>query len=190
MRLGGRLNITPTGADFAGPVHIEAKDPRALVSWLDRPQRRARDHRIVPRRRRGPHRPGDLRHRPSQGRARPRVARGPLRLPLARRRPPGAHRGRVERAGGRFRQGLWAGPGHVRRDPRRRPLRMAAGRHARAQCRALFGRRRRRPRDRHRPAFRRPHARHRTARDRRSRRRERRGQGQHRPRARGPRRAT
>ncbi len=34
MRLGGRLNITPTGADFAGPVHIDAKDPRALVSWL------------------------------------------------------------------------------------------------------------------------------------------------------------
>ncbi len=34
MRLGGRLNITPTGADFAGPVHIEARDPRALVSWL------------------------------------------------------------------------------------------------------------------------------------------------------------
>jgi uncharacterized protein involved in outer membrane biogenesis/tetratricopeptide (TPR) repeat protein len=34
MRLGGRLNVTPTGADFAGPVHIEARDPRALVSWL------------------------------------------------------------------------------------------------------------------------------------------------------------
>jgi uncharacterized protein involved in outer membrane biogenesis/tetratricopeptide (TPR) repeat protein len=34
MRLGGRLNVAPTGADFAGPVHIEAKDPRALVAWL------------------------------------------------------------------------------------------------------------------------------------------------------------
>jgi uncharacterized protein involved in outer membrane biogenesis/tetratricopeptide (TPR) repeat protein len=34
MRLGGRLNVTPAGADFAGPVHIEAKDPRAFVSWL------------------------------------------------------------------------------------------------------------------------------------------------------------
>jgi uncharacterized protein involved in outer membrane biogenesis/tetratricopeptide (TPR) repeat protein len=34
MRLSGRLNITPAGADFAGPVHIDAKDPRALVSWL------------------------------------------------------------------------------------------------------------------------------------------------------------
>jgi uncharacterized protein involved in outer membrane biogenesis len=34
VRLGGRLNVTPTGADFAGPVHIEAKDPRALVAWL------------------------------------------------------------------------------------------------------------------------------------------------------------
>ena len=34
MRLGGRLNVTPTGADFAGPVHIEARDPRAFVAWL------------------------------------------------------------------------------------------------------------------------------------------------------------
>jgi uncharacterized protein involved in outer membrane biogenesis/tetratricopeptide (TPR) repeat protein len=34
IRLGGRLDVTPAGADFAGPVHIEARDPRALVSWL------------------------------------------------------------------------------------------------------------------------------------------------------------
>ncbi len=34
MRLRGRLNITPQGVDFAGPARIEARDPRALVSWL------------------------------------------------------------------------------------------------------------------------------------------------------------
>lgn len=34
MRVGGRLTVTPTGTDFTGPVHIEARDPRALVSWL------------------------------------------------------------------------------------------------------------------------------------------------------------
>jgi uncharacterized protein involved in outer membrane biogenesis/tetratricopeptide (TPR) repeat protein len=34
MRLAGRLSITPQGVDFAGPARIEAKDPRALVSWL------------------------------------------------------------------------------------------------------------------------------------------------------------
>ncbi len=161
--------------------------PRLLAH---RPQRRPCDHRSVPRRRRGPRRPGELRHRPSQGRARPRLARRPLRLPLARHRPPGPDRGRVERAGDRFRQGLWTGPGHARRDPRRRPVRMAAGRHARAQCRAFVGRRRRRSRDRHRPALRRPHARHRAARRRRSRRREHRGQGQHRPERAVRRRAT
>ena len=33
-RLRGRLNITPQGADFAGPVRIESRDQRALVSWL------------------------------------------------------------------------------------------------------------------------------------------------------------
>ena len=34
MRLRGRLNVTAQGADFAGPARIEARDPRALVSWL------------------------------------------------------------------------------------------------------------------------------------------------------------
>jgi tetratricopeptide (TPR) repeat protein len=34
MRLRGRLNITPQGVDFSGPARIEARDPRALVSWL------------------------------------------------------------------------------------------------------------------------------------------------------------
>ena len=34
MRLRGRLNVTPQGADFSGPARIEARDPRALVSWL------------------------------------------------------------------------------------------------------------------------------------------------------------
>ncbi|MBV9971480.1 MAG: AsmA family protein, partial [Xanthobacteraceae bacterium] len=34
MRLGGRVDVTPAGAEFAGPVHIEARDPRALAAWL------------------------------------------------------------------------------------------------------------------------------------------------------------
>ena len=190
IRLGGRLNLTPAGADFAGPLRIEAKDPRPLVAWLtDRSDALATAGSFRA--------DGEVRIGPETfaiDRLKAELDRVSLEGRFAYRwpahRPPGPDRGRVERARGRFRQGLCAGPGHVRRDARRRSLRMAAGGHAGAQRRALVGRRRRRPGHRRRPAFRCPRARHRAARDRRSRWRERLRQGQHRPERPGAPRAT
>ncbi len=34
VRVGGRINLTPSGAVFKGPVDVDANDPRALLGWL------------------------------------------------------------------------------------------------------------------------------------------------------------
>ena len=91
VRLSGRLGMTANGIAFAGPAKIEARDPRALVAWLDRSFRCARSPgRHVARGRRDQARQRPDRGRPPQGRARPHDAAkdaSPIRGPRGERPP-------------------------------------------------------------------------------------------------------